>query len=139
MSLSSASGRRRINELGRSQFTNAVSCADFLQRRFPAPVNGSAVVLTCIPCGSACGPVIVPVFKTGGWQVILSLVGSTPTRFRHFLVSYGCCDQFRDQIMFRNPSRSTVATRHGSRGCTITPCHSSVPRCIHHCCKDAVP
>jgi len=33
--------------------------------------------------GSACGPVIVPVFKTGGWQVILSLVGSTPTRFRH--------------------------------------------------------
>jgi hypothetical protein len=27
--------------------------------------------------------VIVPVFKTGGWQVFLSLVGSTPTRFRH--------------------------------------------------------
>jgi hypothetical protein len=35
--------------------------------------------------GSACGPVIVPVFKTGGWQVFLSLVGSTPTRFRHFV------------------------------------------------------
>lgn len=34
-------------------------------------------------CGSACGPVIVPVFKTGGWQAILSPVGSTPTRFRH--------------------------------------------------------
>jgi hypothetical protein len=33
--------------------------------------------------GSACGPVIVPVFKTGGWQAILSPVGSTPTRFRH--------------------------------------------------------
>jgi hypothetical protein len=33
--------------------------------------------------GSACGPVIVPVFKTGGRQVSLSLVGSTPTRFRH--------------------------------------------------------
>ena len=35
-------------------------------------------------CGSACGPVIVPVFKTGGRQAILSPVGSTPTRFRHF-------------------------------------------------------
>ena len=34
-------------------------------------------------CGSACGPVIVPVFKTGERQAILSLVGSTPTRFRH--------------------------------------------------------
>jgi hypothetical protein len=33
--------------------------------------------------GSACGPVIVPVFKTGGRQVSLSPVGSTPTRFRH--------------------------------------------------------
>jgi hypothetical protein len=33
--------------------------------------------------GSAWGPVILPVFKTGGWQVFLSLVGSTPTRFRH--------------------------------------------------------
>jgi hypothetical protein len=27
--------------------------------------------------------VIIPVFKTGGWQVFLSPVGSTPTRFRH--------------------------------------------------------
>ncbi len=35
--------------------------------------------------GSACGPVIVPVFKTGGRQVTLSLVGSTPTRFRQYL------------------------------------------------------
>jgi hypothetical protein len=34
--------------------------------------------------GSACGPVIVPVFKTGGRQAILSPVGSTPTRFRHY-------------------------------------------------------
>ena len=33
--------------------------------------------------GSACGPVIVPVFKTGGWQAILSPMGSTPIRFRH--------------------------------------------------------
>ena len=35
--------------------------------------------------GSACSPVIVPVFKTGGRQVSLSPVGSTPTRFRHTL------------------------------------------------------
>ena len=35
-----------------------------------------------LSCGSACGPVIVPVFKTGERQAILSLVGSTPTRFR---------------------------------------------------------
>jgi hypothetical protein len=33
--------------------------------------------------GSACGPVIVPVFKTGERRAIPSLVGSTPTRFRH--------------------------------------------------------
>jgi hypothetical protein len=33
--------------------------------------------------GSACGPVIVPVFKTGGRQVSLSPMGSTPIRFRH--------------------------------------------------------
>ena len=32
---------------------------------------------------------IVPVFKTGGWQAILSPVGSTPTRFRHlFSLTY---------------------------------------------------
>ena len=36
-----------------------------------------------VSCGSACGPVIVPVFKTGGWQAILSPMGSTPIRFRH--------------------------------------------------------
>src|SRR5579859_1955251 len=37
--------------------------------------------------GSACGPVIVPVFKTGGRRAIPSPVGSTPTRFRHFLAN----------------------------------------------------
>ena len=32
---------------------------------------------------------IVPVFKTGGRQVFLSPVGSTPTRFRHlFSLTY---------------------------------------------------
>ena len=35
-----------------------------------------------LACGSACGPVIVPVFKTGGRRAIPSPVGSTPTRFR---------------------------------------------------------
>jgi len=34
--------------------------------------------------GSACGPVIVPVFKTGGRRLSAATVGSTPTRFRHF-------------------------------------------------------
>jgi hypothetical protein len=33
--------------------------------------------------GSACGPVIVPVFKTGERRAIPSLMGSTPIRFRH--------------------------------------------------------
>jgi hypothetical protein len=41
--------------------------------------------------GSACDPVIVPVFKTGGRQVSLSPVGSTPTRFRHLFLSRRLC------------------------------------------------
>jgi len=48
---------------------------DFTTVRRPATLSYSRP-------GSACGPVIVPVFKTGGWQAILSPVGSTPTRFR---------------------------------------------------------
>ena len=32
--------------------------------------------------GSACGPVIVPVFKTGDRYLAIAMVGSTPTRFR---------------------------------------------------------
>jgi hypothetical protein len=53
--------------------------------RLCADVTGpSADKFYLMPCGSACGPVIVPVFKTGGRQAILSPVGSTPTRFRHF-------------------------------------------------------
>ena len=35
-----------------------------------------------IAFGSAWGPVILPVFKTGGRRVTPSPVGSTPTRFR---------------------------------------------------------
>jgi hypothetical protein len=45
--------------------------------------------------GSACGPVIVPVFKTGGRQAILSLVGSTPTRFRHRPFGFICAEVLR--------------------------------------------
>jgi hypothetical protein len=51
--------------------------------------------------GSACGPVIVPVFKTGGRQVFLSPVGSTPTRFRHF--STISCIAF--QILWRSKAK----------------------------------
>src|SRR5271155_2127566 len=42
--------------------------------------------------GSACGPVIVPVFKTGDRYLAIAVVGSTPTRFRHlfFHGSLGC-------------------------------------------------
>jgi hypothetical protein len=36
--------------------------------------------------GSACGPVIIPVFKTGGRRVFPSPVGSTPTRFRQIAI-----------------------------------------------------
>jgi hypothetical protein len=39
--------------------------------------------------------VIVPVFKTGERQAILSLVGSTPTRFRHLFPS--ACSQELDR------------------------------------------
>jgi hypothetical protein len=39
--------------------------------------------------------VIVPVFKTGGWQAILSPVGSTPTRFRQFIF-HEARDEFFD-------------------------------------------
>jgi hypothetical protein len=42
---------------------------------------------TPIKVGSACDPVIVSVFKTGGRQVLLSSVGSTPTRFRQLGLS----------------------------------------------------
>src|SRR5580704_3629909 len=42
--------------------------------------------------GSACGPVIVPVFKTGDRYLAIAVVGSTPTRFRHlfFHGSFRC-------------------------------------------------
>jgi hypothetical protein len=41
--------------------------------------------------GSACGPVIVPVFKTGDRYLAIAMMGSTPIRFRHlFLVVLFC-------------------------------------------------
>jgi hypothetical protein len=69
--------------------------------------------------GSACGPVIVPVFKTGGRQAILSPVGSTPTRFRHFeaaQISFArhslfCFDESRKrswQGFWRRDSRAAI-------------------------------
>jgi hypothetical protein len=40
--------------------------------------------------GSACGPVIIPVFKTGGRRVFPSPVRSTRTRFRQNLGDRSC-------------------------------------------------
>jgi hypothetical protein len=59
--------------------------------------------------GSACGPVIVPVFKTGGWQAILSPVGSTPTRFRHlFLIRLPASAIFSQSETVMRKSKSVV-------------------------------
>ncbi len=55
---------------------------DAVRSRFHPVLIQAPVAVSC--CGSACSPVTVPVFKTGGWQAILSPVGSTPTRFRQF-------------------------------------------------------
>jgi Fe-S-cluster containining protein len=55
--------------------------------------------------------VIVPVFKTGGRQVFLSPVGSTPTRFRH--VSSVTVQQFPD-ARATNTSAVQVAMRYAS-------------------------
>ena len=57
---------------------------------------------------------IVPVFKTGGWQVFLSLVGSTPTRFRQFSTTCRQANhlQIRIRVMaaiFRAKVRRAIA------------------------------
>jgi hypothetical protein len=70
--------------------------------------------------GSACGPVIVPVFKTGGRQAILSPVGSTPTRFRHFSTTSDT-EFAAKSINLRSPQRQTV--RAGTAFC-ITLLHN---------------
>ena len=44
--------------------------------------------------GSACSPVTAPVFKTGGWQVFLSPVRSTRTRFRQNKGFSSACNPF---------------------------------------------
>ena len=56
-----------------------------LHLTYSRALSRKALSTVFMRCGSACGPVIVPVFKTGGWQAILSSVGSTPTRFRQYL------------------------------------------------------
>jgi hypothetical protein len=66
--------------------------------------------------GSACGPVTVPVFKTGGWQVFLSPVGSTPTRFRHLEPAslLKICTlvplNMLDSVQLRTPVNAATAT-----------------------------
>jgi hypothetical protein len=45
--------------------------------------------------GSACGRVIIPVFKTGGRRLSAATVGSTPTRFRQLSTLGG------NQVIFR--------------------------------------
>jgi len=72
-----------MKSAARSRLRGPVSKQDglisFLYKKSGAPVTWKRRALVC---GSACGPVIVPVFKTGGRRVPPSLVGSTPTRFR---------------------------------------------------------
>jgi hypothetical protein len=67
--------------------------------------------------GSACGPVIVPVFKTGGRQAILSPVGSTPTRFRHFFSRTR--NHFRDRSDQSNVTFDGFGVNDQNHGCTL--------------------
>jgi len=61
-------------------------------------IRGTPAVRSVVALnGSACGPVIVPVFKTGGRQVFLLPVGSTPTRFRHLRPYTWCTNR---QLLF---------------------------------------
>jgi hypothetical protein len=53
------------------------------QREVDVAVQRRSGKLLKIKHGSAWGPVILPVFKTGGRQVFLGTVRSTRTRFRH--------------------------------------------------------
>ena len=54
--------------------------------------------------GSACSPVTVTVFKTGGRQVFLSPVGSTPTRFRHFSTTFRRANHSQISLASTGPS-----------------------------------
>ncbi len=56
-----------------------------LERRFNPVLIQASVAVSFY--GSACGPVIVSVFKTDERRALPSLVGSTPTRFRHLLTT----------------------------------------------------
>ena len=48
--------------------------------------------------GSACSPVITPVFKTGGRHLAMSPVGSTPTRFRQLVRSFAVAQDFGSRL-----------------------------------------
>ena len=79
--------------------------------------------------GSACGPVIVPVFKTGGRRLSASSMGSTPIRFRHFVFNelHGlllafqsenlesksvCCDRNVIGSRFHTPQEASALGSH---------------------------
>ena len=57
------------------------------QREVDVAVQRRSGKLLKIKHGSAWGPVILPVFKTGGRQVFLGTVRSTRTRFRQIVPS----------------------------------------------------
>lgn len=83
-----------VNKNGRSSSYQHTSVGASQHVR-PSVTFGIAARFLETKHGSACGPVIVPVFKTGERQAILSLVGSTPTRFRHFSMT---CRHANQQI-----------------------------------------
>jgi hypothetical protein len=59
--------------------------------------------------------VTLPVFKTGGRQVSLSSVGSTPTRFRHFFNSLRTMESLWNQFGLGKAILGGVARADGVR------------------------
>ena len=62
----------------RSAWSKGRNIAPFILDQNDGPLIPSS-------CGSACGPVIVPVFKTGDRYLAIAMMGSTPIRFRQHL------------------------------------------------------
>src|SRR6202050_4787485 len=87
----------------------------------------SALTQWAVASGSACGPVIVPVFKTGGRQVFLSPVGSTPTRFRQLRATgetrefSGTLSAFTVYCVVYGSTRHRTAAHRASAGCCTVP------------------
>jgi hypothetical protein len=52
--------------------------------------------------GSACGPVIVPVFKTGDRYLAIAMMGSTPIRFRQLKGSLDFARDFACGLTLRS-------------------------------------